>query len=116
MSTLYEKANAILTEKEEKIKANNIRRNINVFDVTGNLDDLAITEDATAVANDIKKGKTAYVNKQKIIGTFEELDTSDATAVASDIMFPKSAYINGERIVGSIQSEYEDTPRIYELY
>ena len=67
MSTLYEKANAILTEKEEKIKANNIRRNINVFDVTGNLDDLAITEDATAVANDIKKGKTAYVNKQKII-------------------------------------------------
>ena len=41
------------------------------------------TNDATAIASDIKAGKTAYANGIKITGTSTfDADTSDATAVA----------------------------------
>ena len=70
MSTLYNKAVSILNEKEAKIIPENIKDNVEVYDVIGNLQPLSLTSDADATSSDLINGKTAYVNSQKITGSY----------------------------------------------
>lgn len=66
---------------------------------------LASQTSATATADDIKTGKTAYVNGEEITGAHVEATlaemTADANATANDIMLGYTAYINGEKITGT---------------
>ena len=68
MDILNTKIKNILTEKNTKIKPENIKKDINILGVTGTLTSLD-TSDANATVGDIVTGKTAYVNGQKIAGS-----------------------------------------------
>lgn len=77
MTELKEQLLEILKEKEQKIVAENIKAGVTIFDIAGiyegekGLD----TSDATAIARDLAKGKTAYVNGKKITGEAIEYAT-----------------------------------------
>lgn len=68
MSELKTNLEAILQEKQDKIIPENIKKDIQIFDVTGTYEGLD-TSDANAIADDIIAGKTAYVNGEKITGS-----------------------------------------------
>jgi hypothetical protein len=63
------------------------------------------TADATATANDIANGKTAYVNGENIEGTYTAPTladlTADADATAGDIASGKTAYVDGVKVMGT---------------
>lgn len=76
-TTLEQKLNLILNEKQTKILPENIKKGVNYFDIEGTLEAGGIdTSDATAKTTDIVKGKTAYVNGEKITGTIQEIGGS----------------------------------------
>ena len=123
------------TGSTDEMTLSEIVTGINSITGTGSGTD---TSDATAIANEIFKNKTAYVANGKVTGTFtidDELmeqndlisqililvatkatppstDTNDATASAGDILSGKTAYVKGKKITGTIATVTQATPSI----
>jgi hypothetical protein len=72
MTELREKLNSIVEEKNTKVIPENLKVGAEAFGVQG-----TFTSDATATAEDIAKDKTAYVNGEKVTGTFEASSSGD---------------------------------------
>lgn len=97
--TNYNQIKTLLQSIADKLKIKTGDATIKGSDLPAKIE--AYTTDGTAAASDIISGKIAYSNNERIIGTYEPLDTSDATATAADITKGKIAYVNGKRIVGT---------------
>ena len=74
---------AILQEKQDKIIPENIKKDIQIFDITGTYEGLD-TSDADAWPLDIVAPRTAYVNGQKITGTLQGVDEFAPIGIAGD--------------------------------
>ena len=72
--TLTELIEDLEKEKQLKVLPTNIRNQITILGVTGNLIPGIDTSDATATADDIVMSKTAYAQGQKITGTMTQMD------------------------------------------
>lgn len=72
MDILNTKIKDIKTEKALKVRPENIKDGVTIFGIQGEYSGID-TSDATATANDIATGKTAYVDGQKITGTHQEV-------------------------------------------
>ena len=85
MLALQEQLLQILKEKEQKITPENIKEGVQIFNVVGeHSGGTSDTSDATATAEDIAIGKTAYVDGEKIVGT-KETSASEYNAKMIDI-------------------------------
>lgn len=73
MTELEQKLRDIADEKDLKILPENIKKDVQIFDVVGTLESGTDTSDANASASDIAQDKTAYVNGEKITGTLKKL-------------------------------------------
>ena len=74
MATILEKANEILQDKKTNLLPENLKNGTTCLGVDGTLVGLQEgTADASATANDILEGKTAYVNGEKITGEITDV-------------------------------------------
>lgn len=105
----------ILEEKNTKLLPENLRAGVTLLGVTGTMQEGngggLDTSDATATANDIAQGKTAYVNGEKVEGTIELIDTYTKQMEGVDMddaaqIYSLTAQNYGRRVI-------EDGGRVY---
>lgn len=93
---LKNKLNQILNEKTTKIIPENIKDGVTIFDVTGTLEEGVDTSDANATANDIVTNKTAYVNGQKLTGTYTGIVPTGTKQITENGTVDVSNFANAE--------------------
>ena len=89
--------NAVTNAIDNNITAGNIKNGVSILGVTGSYQGTD-TSDATAIADNIMRGKTAYVNGQKITGTlslYTELEyiQSDGGQYIDTLIAPTNHYV-----------------------
>ena len=82
MSDLKTNLQEILQEKQDKIIPENIKKDVQIFDVIGTMNGGIDTSDANATANDIAQNKTAYVNGEKITGTVFAVESGEQRSIS----------------------------------
>lgn len=61
----------------DPLKPENIRKGVKILNVQGEMEAGIDTSDATATYMDIEKGKTAYINGEKVTGVLEKISQYD---------------------------------------
>lgn len=87
---LIDNLRKIRQDKNSNLKSENLRKGVSCLGIDGSQEPLDITSDATAIAADILKDKTAYVNSVKVTGTLvpgEGEGTSSGFKAPSHIRF-----------------------------
>lgn len=79
--------NKVTVQGDANLVPENIKIGTNIFGVEGGFDAVD-TRDADAIASDITKGKTAYVNNQKVTGTMEATSKYNAMLSAEGLTSP----------------------------
>lgn len=69
----------ILKDKNTNLTPDNLREGTICLGIEGKLQEKIDESDATATVNDISKGKIAYVNSEKIVGTVNTKESGDGT-------------------------------------
>lgn len=95
---------AVTASIDSNIKAGNIKKGVTILGVEGNLSDNGIdTSDATAGANHILSGKTAYVNSEKITGSMANRGSLSVTPSTNRKSY-SAGYYSGISIDGVTSS------------
>lgn len=79
---------------DTNLTADNIRAGVSIFDVEG-----SFTSDATAKAEELKSGSTAYVNGEMITGTMTSKDSQEYTPGTEDQAIAKGQYLDGDQVI-----------------
>ena len=95
MTELEQRLRTIVTEKEEKLLPENLKKGITLLGVTGTLEE-GIQEGATSDANlqgkYLLEGYSAVVNGVLINGTMKKRGSVVITATSEDIEIPEGHY------------------------
>ena len=70
VNELQTKLDAIKLDKDTNLLPENLKKDITCLGITGTMESDIDTSDATATANDIVSGKTAYAKGEKLTGTY----------------------------------------------
>ena len=96
---------SINDDEQAKIIPENIKSGVKILGVNGVYEG-EDSSDATAVANEILIGKTAYANKQKLIGSMPNNDTvNHQLSTALEVFFIPEGYHNGEGVISVSEVE-----------
>ena len=96
----------IAPTEQAKIISSNIRKDVTILGVTGNLQEGVDTSDATATASDILSGKTTYKNGSKITGNIQSVAAKTVTpSTSSQTAVSSGNYCSGTITVGAIPNQ-----------
>lgn len=86
---------------DENLIAGNIKKDVTIYGVTGELETSGgiDTSDATATADDLLLDKTAYVDGKKITGTIESIESNIYTPTIEDQIIPSKKYLSGDQTI-----------------
>ena len=104
MSTLKEKANEILQDKETNLLSENLKQGVTCMGVTGKYS-VVDTTDANVSANDIFNGKIAYAAGKKVVGKFipSEQGYYDLSQIGTPVTVQASTTLNmGDTFEGQV--------------
>lgn len=81
--------------KDDNLKPENIAEGVEVLGIEGTFRGGIDTSDATATSDDLLKGKTAYANEKKLVGTIEDYDYSTSENVGVEYTDAFYKLVNG---------------------